>query len=114
MKDGESTDETDDAGKKDNPDVPVVEDNKVADKPDNNSSGENPLDRAERINKEKSTNLDREEKILERKEKLLAEERVGGRATIGSPTPEKDPKEKAKDYGKSIMAGKLPEKEDGK
>lgn len=73
-----------------------------------------PLEEADRINKEKAELLDREEKILDRKEKIIAAEAVGGRARVGRQEDPKDPKEKAKDYGKSIMAGKLPKKEDGK
>ena len=55
-----------------------------------------PLDEADRINKEKKINLDREEGLLARREKLVAEERVGGRAIMGKPDkPELTDAEKA-------------------
>lgn len=87
--DGKPTNEGDGTGKGDNSDVPVIEDNKDSGKVDNNSNGENPLDRAERLNKEKAELLSREDALLTRREKLLAEEKVGGRAKAGTPqTPE--------------------------
>ena len=52
-----------------------------------------PLDEADRINKEKKINLDREEGLLARREKLVAEERVGGRALMGKPEAPKLTKE---------------------
>ena len=77
-----------------------------------NSEGESALDRAEANLKERKEVLEREEKLVARKEKLAAIDMVGGKAQGGqSSEPEKDPKEKAKEYGKSIMAGKLPEKQ---
>ena len=55
-----------------------------------------PLEEADRINKEKKINLDREESLIARREKLLAEERVGGRALMGKPeAPKMTEEEKA-------------------
>ena len=69
---------------------------------DNSTS---PFAEADRINKEKSDLLDREEKILERKEKLAAREMVSGRAIAGQ-EPEKPKEETAKEYADKIMSGK--------
>ena len=63
-----------------------------------------PLEEADRINKEKASLLDREEKILERKEKLAAIEAVGGRARAGTNEVKKE--QSNADYTKEVMEGK--------
>ena len=62
---------------------------------ENNSNKPSYLEEADRINKERASNLDREEKLQDRKEKLIAEERVGGRAIAGKPETPKTEKETA-------------------
>jgi len=71
---------------------------------DNNKSI-SPLDRAEAANKEKAALLDREEKLQERKERLYAEEKVGGRAMAGQTPTEhvETPEEKAEKFAKGEM-----------
>tara|TARA_R100000750_G_C2277892_1_gene70063 strand:+ start:221 stop:541 length:321 start_codon:yes stop_codon:yes gene_type:complete len=67
---------------------------------------EKPLDRAERLNKEKAELLEKEEKLMERKENLIAEEKVSGRADAGGVEPqvkEIDPVQ----YSKDALAGKV-------
>ena len=74
--------------------------------------GPSNLDRLEAGNKEKARLLEEEKILQKRKEDLFAQQMAGGHTVAAKPQePEKDPKEKAKDYGKSIMAGKLPGKE---
>ena len=77
MTDGK-TNEGDTPGEGDNPITPPVE----AVPPTSNEPS--PLDRAEAANKEKAALLDREEKLQDRKEKVIAEEIVGGRARMGT------------------------------
>ena len=79
MTDGK-TNEGDTAGKKVVVDTPEIE---------TDSNKPSPLEEASRINKEKAELLDREEKLQDRKEKFLAEERVGGRAIAGKPETQK-------------------------
>ena len=81
---------------------------------DNNtgSEGISELDRAEAINKEKARLLEEEKKLIERKEKLESIRMVGGQTIAGQKAPEVDPKEKAKEYGQSILKGVIPK--DGK
>ena len=95
--DGKKTNETNEPGKEPNP-IP-----EVVTKP---SQGHTPLEEANRINKEKAELLDREEKLLNRKEKLHAEQMVGGHtqaATETQTTKEITPEE----YAKKVMAGEI-------
>jgi len=66
-----------------------------------------PLEEADRINKEKKINLDREEALIARREKLLAEERVGGRSVVGKAPEVKEISDA--DYAKRAMAGEIPD-----
>ena len=77
----------------------------TADTDDRVSSKENPLDEAQRLNNEKAALLDREEKLIARRERLAAEEMVGGRASAGSMhmTKEEEFERKAKERGDEIV-----------
>jgi len=92
----ETTDESNAKGKEDIVDTPK-------DKVVNNEP--NPLEEADRINKEKASLLEREEKLQDRKEKMLAEEKVGGRANIGTIEDKKE--ETPKEYVDKVMAGEV-------
>lgn len=82
MTDGKP-DESNDKGEK--VDTPVTK----PEEPDKVVEEISPLDRAEAINKEKKENLILEKELLDKREKLMAEEKVGGRAKAGTPaTPE--------------------------
>lgn len=65
-----------------------ADDNKKHDENSESDKGLTALDRAEAANKEKAINLDREEKLLARKEKLVAIQQVGGQTVAGG---EKEP-----------------------
>lgn len=64
-----------------------------------------PLEEADRINKEKATLLDREEKLQDRKEKIIADEAVGGRARAGQEPEKKE--ETPQDYSEKVMKGEV-------
>jgi len=64
-----------------------------------------PLEEADRINKEKASLLEREEKLQDRKEKMFAEEKVGGRAKVGGEVETKE--ETPKEYADKVMAGEI-------
>ncbi len=67
------------------------------------------LDRADEINQVKTRNLEREEKILARKETLEARKAVGGETEAGS-EPVKDTKtseEKDKEYHDKFLKGEV-------
>ena len=68
------------------------------------------LDRAEKINKEKLNILDREEKLLERKERLEAVRMVGGKSEAGIQPPKKE-EESPEDYAASLLDWKDERKE---
>ena len=94
---------------KDNPDAKAEEVSattaKVSGSPQEKTS-EAPLEKADRINKEKKENLELEAKNLDRREKLEAEARVGGRSDAG----QEPPKEKEIDpvqYSKDALAGNV-------
>ena len=93
----EQPNETDTAGKEAHTETP---------KGDNVESVNSPvLLEAKRLNDEKKALLDREEALQLRKEKLHAEQMVGGRAmaTGETQTHEETPKE----YAERVMAGKI-------
>ena len=92
----ETTDESNAKGKETPDDTPK-------DKIVNNEHS--PLEEADRINKEKASLLEREEKLQDRKEKMLAEEKVGGRANIGTIEDKKE--ETPKEYVDKVMAGEV-------
>lgn len=72
------------------------------------SNEPSPLEEADRINKEKATLLEREEKLQDRKEKLFAEEKVGGRAKTGITqtfSPEDNKKNNASEFFKGTALG---------
>ena len=54
-----------------------------------------PLDQADAHLKERKEIVEREEKLQDRKEKFLAEEKVGGRAKAGTPQTPEEQKEAA-------------------
>ena len=87
--DGKPTDEGNGTGKE------TPDDSKKPEEPDKSDEGISPLDRAETINKEKKELLEREEKLQDRKDKFLAEEKVGGRAKAGTPQTPEEQKEAA-------------------
>ena len=92
----ETTDESNAKGKEDIVDTPK-------DKIVNNEYS--PLEEADRINKEKASLLEREEKLQDRKEKMFAEEKVGGRAKVGGEVETKE--ETPKEYADKVMAGEI-------
>ncbi len=74
---------------------------------------EEPLDRAERLNKEKEVLLKREEELIKRKEKMFAEVMVGGKANAGA-VPTKPAKMTDTEYAEALERGEVnPLKEDG-
>jgi hypothetical protein len=91
----ETTNESNEAGKETTADVPKPETTSKS-----TDDGLSPLDRAEAANKEKAALLEREEKMLERREKIVAAESVGGRArmTQEQEKAEETPEEKAKRF----------------
>ena len=72
---------------------------------------EEPLDRAERLNKEKEVLLEREQKLIDRKEKLFADAMVGGRASAGQTTKAETEEEKKKAGAKDFFKGTQLEKD---
>lgn len=66
---------------------------------------ENTLDRAERLNAEKAKLLEIEKGLIERKEKIMAHEMVGGRTLAGSLVEKKE--ETPQEYKDRVLQGKL-------
>lgn len=62
-----------------------------------------PLEQAEAINKKKEELLDREERVLERKEKLEATRMVGGRAQGGAMNVERTEDQKKTDNAQEFF-----------
>ena len=96
MTDDKQTDDTNKPGEEVNTDTPKpVEDVKV-------DEGVSPLDRAEAANKEKAALLEKESKLQDRKEKLHAEQMVGGKALAGETKPKEaeTPEELAERFDK--------------
>ena len=93
----EKTNEGDTGGKE------VVKDTPEA---KTNSKEPSPLEEADRINKEKAVLLDREEKLQDRKEKLVAIQQVGGQ-TVAGQEPEQKKEDSPTEYVDKVMAGEV-------
>lgn len=101
--DGKPTNKSDDTGKGDNSNP-----TDSGDDTETNIQINSPLDEAKEINKKKEELLEREEKLITRKEKLHAEQMVGGQTQAGQTENPKEetPKEYRDRIDKETNEGK--------